>query len=709
MRQSIINSIFSLIISFIITVIYWLVRQNFSDNSILEPLKIFGVNAFVLLIPLNLSFLSNRFSTESRNALFNDTIVPIYGLIVISTIGYLSQVFNFNISILICLIGYLFVFRTCLLFLNEISLKIKVIVLLIGGFFSIWVGSVCWFMVLKPFIVEGWAYGTDKIDTLYHISLAQMIKTYGIPTTGLDGVPFMKYHWASHWLFAQLSKFLDISVIKVYEIVFPSLIAPLLFRSFLSFISQVKFYFNPVKANQPNLLFWFLFLGIFIGFFTNWMSGNEWARFSTGGTGYALFMLLSESYAVSIILMFSILSSCLHFWKNIDNMPKYIRLFFLLVFLPVSIGILGFCKVSTCFVVCGMLFYFFVRLKLFNPVFFFSLLLSAMSAFFVLWIGFDTNDNTGNWAPLYFFNRFSVSIPFFLFLFFIWTHVFVFYYFFEKRLYKTTFFELIRDKNSMPMEFALWTALFGLLPVLFLKIDNYDSLYFLEIQMWISASLFLAFVRNLDFFEHRILKKVVLPLAFAISLFVFTYNTKVYLQLFLGDCVNVSRFVKGNDQTVDGHFVSIIKELPSLFGRDILEIENNYNNNKILSFFQKLKELDGLPNQEKKRTLIYVDLRTLLKDKSYNWNLGCHNIPFIVPSISGLAMIDGVDITYFDCVGGGCCEKIGLGYSYYQKWKTKQQIFSVDYAVMFNRVKKLGFENLIIYNIESEAFERFSL
>ncbi len=707
MRQSIINSIFSLIISFIITVIYWLVRQNFSDNSILEPLKIFGVNAFVLLIPLNLSFLSNRFSTESRNALFNDTIVPIYGLIVISTIGYLSQVFNFNISILICLIGYLFVFRTCLLFLNEISLKIKVIVLLIGGFFSIWVGSVCWFMVLKPFIVEGWAYGTDKIDTLYHISLAQMIKTYGIPTTGLDGVPFMKYHWASHWLFAQLSKFLDISVIKVYEIVFPSLIAPLLFRSFLSFISQVKFYFSPVKANQPNLLFWFLFLGVFIGFFTNWMSGNEWAKFSTGGTGYALFMLLSESYTLSIILMFGILSCCLHFWQNIDSASKYAQLFFLLVFLPLSIGILGFCKISTCFVVCCLLFYFFVRLRLFRRLLFFvSLLLTTFSAFFVFWICFDTGDKTGNFETLYFFQNFNISIPFFLFIFFIWTHAFIVYYFFSTGSYSINVLEFIRSKKSIAIEVALITSLAGLLPSLFLKIDNYDSLYFLEIQMWVSASLLLAFVTNLDF-KSRILKKVVLPLAFAISLFVFTYNTKVYLQLFLGDCVNVSRFVKGNDRTVDGHFVSIIKELPSLFGGDILEIENNYNSNKILSFFQKLKELDNLPIREKRKTLIYVDLRKLINDKSYNWKLGCHNIPFIVPSISGMAMIDGIDVTYLDCVGGGCCEDMGLGYRYYRKWKTEKQLFFQDYEEVKKRTKALGFTNLLIYDIQSGFFIKY--
>ena len=44
-----------------------------------------------------------------------------------------------------------------------------------------------------------------------------------------------------------------------------------------------------------------------------------------------------------------------------------------------------------------------------------------------------------------------------------------------------------------------------------------------------------------------------------------------------------------------------------------------------------------------------------------------------MPALSGMAMLDGIDVTYYELCGG-CCEQIGNSYHYNPKWKTREQI-----------------------------------
>src|ERR1700722_10186487 len=73
--------------------------------------------------------------------------------------------------------------------------------------------------------------GDVPVDTLYHASIAAMIKNYGVTSTGLNGLIETPYHVLSHALFAAISLASRAPVIEVYAVATWVLFAPLLIFS----------------------------------------------------------------------------------------------------------------------------------------------------------------------------------------------------------------------------------------------------------------------------------------------------------------------------------------------------------------------------------------------------------------------------------------------------------------------------------------------
>jgi hypothetical protein len=83
------------------------------------------------------------------------------------------------------------------------------------------------------------AAGFVHQDTLYHASLAAMIKHYGVVSTGLHGLVVTPYHAFSHALMAAISMLSGVSVIEVYGVATVVLFAPLLIFSVVAASSMI--------------------------------------------------------------------------------------------------------------------------------------------------------------------------------------------------------------------------------------------------------------------------------------------------------------------------------------------------------------------------------------------------------------------------------------------------------------------------------------
>lgn len=707
MRQPIVISVFSFFLTFFIASYYWILRVGFADNSILVVLKVVGFGAFVLLLPAVLSMKTSFYNRLSTRVFFTETIIPLYVLIIACLLGYLGTILHVDLSIIFILAGYVCFTLCAISFIKKIQFFHKALLIAVAGFFALWVASLSWMHYLKPYLLEGWACGTDKIDTLFHIAIGQMIKTYGVPTTGLDGIPFMDYHWGSHWLFAQLSNFLNLPVIVVYQLCFPAIIAPLLFRTFISFVFEVKQYIKAEpESRRLNFFFWIVFLAVFIGFFKSYSALNSWAQYSSGGTGSTLFMLLSESYTVSIVVMMMILAVCLNFWMNRQALTKPEKIVFLFVLLPLLLALLGWVKISTLFVVCCLIGYLFLRLKMFhNRMLGLSLVALFITSLWTFKIVFEPREAHGSVSWFYFYKNYEISIPVFLTVSYIWAYIFIAVYIVSERIYKQQFAELFRSNKLLPIECIIFVSIAGFLPTMFLRIQNYDALYFTEVHMWLAASLVLVYIPfYMSGWSFSRKKALILLLPLLGLFYVFYVNSKVYAVTVLLDSVNHHSCLLNSAGISTGGM-----RIRNVIKQTIDSGEELYRNNKALSCLNQLKELDKLSLKEKRKTLVYVDFRSLIQRSDYNWGLYCHNIAFVVPALSGMAMIDGIDVTYFELCNG-CCESIGLSYHYYPKWKTRDQINEpFNLIKLGERVREKGFENLIFFNLETESFEKVTL
>jgi hypothetical protein len=87
----------------------------------------------------------------------------------------------------------------------------------------------------NPLFVANVANGYAHIDTLFHAALANMLRTYGVCSTGLDGLPHVLYHFGSHWAFARVANLLDVPVIDFYNLAYPVIFPPFVTFILLTF------------------------------------------------------------------------------------------------------------------------------------------------------------------------------------------------------------------------------------------------------------------------------------------------------------------------------------------------------------------------------------------------------------------------------------------------------------------------------------------
>lgn len=71
--------------------------------------------------------------------------------------------------------------------------------------------------------------GAGYHDTLFHIAISSMIKNYGVPSLGLDGLDGIRYHYGAHTWFAAISKATGAQLIYVYPLIILTLLYPMLF------------------------------------------------------------------------------------------------------------------------------------------------------------------------------------------------------------------------------------------------------------------------------------------------------------------------------------------------------------------------------------------------------------------------------------------------------------------------------------------------
>jgi hypothetical protein len=645
-------------------------------------------------------------------------------IIIITTVLILATLLGFfgmELPQFFFYIGYILLICHLYLLLTSYKNKRTIIYFAFTALLSLWVIGVCWSkQTLNPTFLEsaaagilGWA-GWNGTDTLYHIALSQMLKTYHIPSTGIDGLPFTYYHFGSHFIFANLSSLIDVPVLELYNMGYPILIIPVFFQLTFLAIKGIKDVVSHSNSSPIGLISFFVFIFYFL----------QLVRHHYAGGGLGTTFLVSESSTFSLIFFIYSASLVLTYWKLKEN--SFVGTFLLFLVIPVSIIMLGFMKISTFYIFEGILTYLFIRMKAYlkirNICF---LLLNFCSVAFVLFYSLETLpwglrshlkpslDSTGL-DPFSFFQMEFKPLDFALMYYQVTLLILAFLLCSKIKSFKLLSKSFHR-KETLGVEVVVVSIIMGLIPVMLLKLYLPNYMYFLFVQSFLSILFIPAYLKE-NFFQIKnpSIRWKVVGISSLVLVVVFSFFF-ISIQKDLNGIVNINlrtRTELAHDKSIAWtkiDFLKSVKLLRQVQSKQL--IVDSITGNPILRILTKLKELDSLPLREKNESLIYADLSEIpmkarnptttlfwvdFSKVNPNWMLFCYDLPMIIPALSGIAMIDGMPCN--------CPNLIGHGYIFYADKADCKPIESME--ELKKKIKVSGIKQIFVFNKTTYVFEK---
>ena len=544
-----------------------------------------------------------------------------------------------------------------------------------AALFSIWVaGAIYGSGYSNPLYEEALAAGRYLAkDILVSSGITGMISTYGVPSTGLDGLPYCYHHWGAYWFFAGMAALVGIDPLKFVQLGFPVIFLPLFLWMFLQLTIVVKERFTRSDETgelRGDYIFWVVFSVAIIGGMIAAVSGirmGENAQF------------VSITYSVGLTFTFSVLSlAATLFAKQGETKELSLADHCLICLLPLLLAIVGFLKISLMYLLVAIYGYLFLRLKLWRgKTLVVSLVLSLIALFVV--VRLTTNEGSGfsGIDPLRFFRstgKFSWTAIFFP-VYYFWLWVFVIWQLYDRQaLGFRPLKDAISSKRTIEVEVVLVVCLAGILPHALMVIPGGSGFYFIDLQQWLAVCLLLA---NLDGFRSRTsflkgtpgriretgsLVKATYGLALIIVacvLVVVVVNafSAVWRMVALNLNIRCALVVSSSSNSSLepsrlGLACAKITQSGALFPSSraiadnidqlvplISSAQTSLERARGYGVVRELKRLGEAPLSDKRKTLVYIPQ----SNRPY-WRLipKCEAVPFIGPSITGMALVDGM-------------------------------------------------------------------
>ena len=633
-------TIFSCCTAVVLSLVYVVLRLGFDDLHLAFVIKTLGVSFFILSCS---RFLRHRLR-EPSSWYLGDSILMLSTLLLLVVTGMLvgwaqeGKIAGWFISF--C--GYgLFAALIYRLFLSR-QLKSYLIIIALAGIFGVWLACIFWgYGIYSPLHFESFSVQLPHVDSLFHTAIAEMIRTYGVSSIGIEGIRYFPYHFGSHFAFAQLSHLLDMDMILFYPLAFPIIVLPIFFASVLQFIYSVKGKLADTRQKSPSILFWLVFFAGFIG-----VIGFNYLN-KAGTASYAI--ILSESYSLSLIVFFTLLDVCLHFWNRYsqNQISRSEKVVFAIVTVPVLLVVIGFVKISTLYIGLALAGYTFVRLKLFKDLSFVaSIGIAGTASVLLLVVTHQFNRQQGELHFFHYFKEYiDVPMPAFILLFYWWLFALAFLLYYRRRASQRV---SKKPLELFALELVVVAALAGLLPASVLQLYGGSANYFLEPQRWLALALTLSYLTSI---EHVLVsymrkRKIMALAAGCIIVFFISRNLNHHSNLLEYKNLSVRTYMsEGSDNTN----IPRRKLLTEIFEPEANMIDNitkimyepqaRLKEDREFKFFTKLRELREI--EDKEHTMLFIENKHALHS-----TFSCNAIPLAIPALTSMATIHGIPYDY---------------------------------------------------------------
>jgi hypothetical protein len=473
-----------------------------------------------------------------------------------------------------------------------------------GFVFGVWIGCYVWsdgYSYLWPIEEVLWR-GRGNLDTLYHANIANMLRTYGAISTGLDGLPRISYHFGSHFVFGRLSALTGASVYRFYNELYPILVAPLFAHAVLEFavtargLRRMGAWTDRSWHPRYSAVFWITYAIAMVGFLPLSISDalTDWNSH-----------LVSESYALAIVLALPTLA-----------LATYLRGTSCTTGLPfvlaVMIAVCGIIKISFAPLLLCAAAWAVLRLGWWrSPRIWVTLFLAGLTLLGLL--KFTGGDSGGGifffhfvktWVP----KKWHAVYPLYLWA---WPLVLVLRRFVETTLDGwQAFAKRLKAAELLDVEIAVVIAVAGVVPGMVLAIGGGGAWYFSDVQRWVSVGLVMS----------------VPTVALAQSASSRRMRTAGLVLVCLLGSASAARRARSNFETygarltVDHERREWVAPTPA-----IAELERDF------------EDIERLSLPIKRRSAVVVPR----KNRTY-WDLHIQAISFLVPAWTGVAAIGGL-------------------------------------------------------------------
>lgn len=738
---------FATIFSFVATAlagIYLLTRAGF-DSNLAAVLKALGLSYFLLFFPSACRRLvTARFGSDAPWWADLEAVFLLPGIAVLALLGVLTPFLNLGLFILVPACGFVLGAWSWYRFVRVSSAWTWPLFAVGVVIFSLWSASTYYGGRDPLFLERLMVTGETTIDTLFHASILNMIKTYGVVSTGVDGLVFVAYHFGSHWLFAQLSTLLRIDAISFYLIGFQVVFVPLFLYSIILFGLTVRgIVGRPILAGniRRNVWLWLVLCVSTVAF--AYLDSISVTRNET--------IAQSESLCVSMILTFLTGSILLTVYRRLSvprSRPDVSDRVFLCVLFPVLMGAIGLSKISTMTVIVVALGYVFLRLRLFDRrVYVLSFVVTVLVAFGVSSIFTEAAERM-TVVPFHYLiqsvmpdEHLSKASKVLLFVVFRFFWVWVLFVAVCRRVglgSLRSVKEAFRRRSTLGFEAALVLAVVGVGPGFLFELPRGSAGYFMAVQNWIALGIVLGYIadgearpadstalgaakfrRGLKAAGAVSVWLVLVALLAWQALFPVGVFMKQHLKLRTdiltrggGEALAQVFEVKSRESLAAKHY----RQLASLVvSRYVLRDGDRYltlaPGREICDFLQRL---DALPITDKHRTALFIPRSNYLywgglQRNHYANNLPaaklgdpiyggggprlyCDIVPFLAPAVTGLVLLDGLP--------EAACKAELYGYPPYYAKGLSHAAAPLSTEDLTRRAWREGFSRLIVVDVE---------
>jgi hypothetical protein len=525
-----------------------------------------------------------------------------------------------------------------------------------------------------PLYLEILPTGQRGYDQLYHITLVQTMRTYGILSSGLDGVPLLHYHAASHWIFWKWANVLSVSISDFYLISYPLIIAPLFFKAFLTAIDDLRSLFAErwTAAAFASAQFWIALAIVFIGCIPPALGKHC-------GLGYC-WLFNSESAALTLAFVFMGISTLIFLERGNSRSRACIALF-----LPVWAALLTAAKVSYLAIVPLALVLLCVREKTFRSLpWLIGIPVATLSAYALNKLTKASEYMGGiKLSPGDFFNYMEPNYK----LAFVVIDLLPIWFCIGYALFRFGPKRLIAIKGEpavIPFQLviALFACFFALVNAI--ELPCFAGIYFIEPLRWFANASILAVLPvawyqtfSLGGDRAQAIKRAVATCVLALLIFDLSSNVRDAIALNLQERRAIARLDRAHEHGLNG-----ILNAP----------QSALDNNGSYMLMQHLQTLAQIPLETRRQTLLFIP-----QSCAEFWRMSptCHG-PFLAPALSGMAMLDGMPPAGLEYKGSG------WGYEAY-KGRIAGETQNVSPSALLERAHSLGFQRVLAVDCTGNA------